>query len=237
MLCSYGCNQEAIIQLKNKKWCCSDSVNKCPEMKKKNSETTKAASIGKLPWYQIQGVDHPLKGTKSWNSGLTVENNQSIKNGVKNYEKYYQNHKRSMKDKHHSLETREKMRLKRLEFYKNGGWVRCGRAKKIRYQSSIAGDILVDGNWELVVAKYFDSKQFHWKRNTLRFSYINLKGKEATYCPDFWVDELNSFVEVKGYKTELDDCKWKQFNQPLIVWNYSKLLEMKLINKSGNILL
>lgn len=38
MICSYGCEQQATTQLKNGKYCCSDSPNKCPTMRKKNSD-------------------------------------------------------------------------------------------------------------------------------------------------------------------------------------------------------
>ena len=41
MLCEYGCGKEAIHQLKNGKWICSDSPNKCPSLKKKNSSRQK----------------------------------------------------------------------------------------------------------------------------------------------------------------------------------------------------
>ena len=39
MLCEYGCGNEAKFQIgKQKKWCCSESYNSCPNMKKKNSD-------------------------------------------------------------------------------------------------------------------------------------------------------------------------------------------------------
>ncbi len=41
MLCSYGCGKEAIKQMGSGNWCCSTSHNKCPEMKRKNSENQK----------------------------------------------------------------------------------------------------------------------------------------------------------------------------------------------------
>jgi len=37
MLCEYGCGQKATYQFKNGKWCCSESINSCPESKRKNS--------------------------------------------------------------------------------------------------------------------------------------------------------------------------------------------------------
>jgi len=40
-LCSYGCGNIGNYQLKNGKWCCKKSPNKCPALRKKNSEKTK----------------------------------------------------------------------------------------------------------------------------------------------------------------------------------------------------
>jgi hypothetical protein len=36
-MCSYGCGQDAVAQLKNGKWCCSPTYQSCPIHKKKNS--------------------------------------------------------------------------------------------------------------------------------------------------------------------------------------------------------
>ena len=39
-LCDYGCRLEAKFYFKTvKKWCCSEHVTKCPEMRRKNHET------------------------------------------------------------------------------------------------------------------------------------------------------------------------------------------------------
>jgi len=44
-LCEYGCGQEAKYQFKNGKWCCSETTNKCPAVRQKQSELMK----GKIP--------------------------------------------------------------------------------------------------------------------------------------------------------------------------------------------
>ena len=98
------------------------------------------------------------------------------------------------------------------------------------YESPIAGKIKIDGNWELKVAEYLDFLKVKWKRNKKRFSYFNVfKNKESTYCPDFWVEDWNTFIEVKGYETDLDRCKWAQFSEPLLIWKKDKLKELNLL--------
>jgi hypothetical protein len=45
-ICNYGCGQEAKHQFKNGKWCCSKSINSCPNMKKINSINNKGERKG-----------------------------------------------------------------------------------------------------------------------------------------------------------------------------------------------
>jgi hypothetical protein len=111
----------------------------------------------------------------------------------------------------------------------NGKEYKCGRAPKLKYSSPTAGDVTLDGSWELRTAQWLDQMGYNWKRNTQRFPYINMRGDSATYCPDFWVSELNTFIEVKGHETELDACKWTQFTEPLIIWKKAKLVEMGIL--------
>ena len=40
-LCKYGCGQKGKIQYNNGEWCCCESKNSCPELKKKNSNSLK----------------------------------------------------------------------------------------------------------------------------------------------------------------------------------------------------
>lgn len=129
----------------------------------------------------------------------------------------------------HTLEMRLYLSEKMKERYAGGWEVQCGRSLKYDYESPIAGIIKVDGTWELKVAQYLDSIGVSWRRNKQRFDYINLKGKRSTYCPDFWVDEWDTFLEVKGYKTDLDECKWSQFPHKLIVWSKKELKELNIL--------
>lgn len=70
---------------------------------------------------------------------------------------------------------------------------------------------------------------FEGKRNTKRFEYIHLNGKTSYYTPDFWVEELDGYLEIKGYETDLDRCKWSQFPHKLEVWKKTKLKEIGVL--------
>ena len=77
--------------------------------------------------------------------------------------------------------------------------------------------------------------KWHWSRNTKRFPYTNLKGTISHYTPDFYVEELEGYLEVKGYETDLDRCKWSQFKEKLTIWRKSDILSIvsKITMESG----
>ena len=54
MVCNYGCGKEAKYELKNKKWCCSKSINSCLGMRKKNSNATKLSNTFKVNAHNIK---------------------------------------------------------------------------------------------------------------------------------------------------------------------------------------
>lgn len=83
------------------------------------------------------------------------------------------------------------------------------------------------------VAKYFDKLGINWVRNKKRFTYTNLKGKTSTYCPDFYVKDWSSYIEVKGYQTKNDELKWEQFPYKLEVWKKEKLRELGMLKRRG----
>lgn len=159
------------------------------------------------------------KGKIPWNKGLTKETDERVKLSEETKKKIGN----KSKGRKHSKETKKYMSELTKERYANGWEVKCGRAPKIDYESPIAGKVKLDGSWELKTAIYLDKLKVKWKRNKNRFHYINLKGKNATYCPDFWVEDWNTYIEVKGYKTDLDKCKWKQFEHELLIWEKEDL--------------
>ena len=67
-----------------------------------------------------------------------------------------------------SEEAKKKMSESRKKLYASGWEPTCGRCKKYDYFSPIAGQIKLDGKWELATAKYLDSIGVNWIRNRKR---------------------------------------------------------------------
>jgi len=156
-----------------------------------------------------------------WSKGL----NKFTDERVNKISKSLQN--REYKGTKHTEETKLLLSKIMKERYESGWESTAGRTKKLDYESNIAGKIKVDGNWELRVAKYLDDIGVKWIRNKERFKYNNtIKNCISTYCPDFYVYDWNTFIEVKGYKTELDEIKWSQFKEKIEIWDKVKLISL-----------
>lgn len=123
----------------------------------------------------------------------------------------------TFRGKKHTAETKRKMSESKKALYATGWECIAGRCPKYDYESPIAGKIKVDGSWELAFCEFADKMQLNWERNKKRFPYTKPDGTKSTYQPDFYVKELKSYIEVKGYETDLDKAKWEHFPENLIV--------------------
>lgn len=96
-----------------------------------------------------------------------------------------------------------------------------GRVKKVKYKN-----ITLDSSWELKFAKWLDKNNIKWSRpeNGFEYQWNGLR----IYYPDFYLPELDFYIEVKGYIRERDYFKWASIPNILII---SKK-EIKLIEEN-----
>lgn len=85
----------------------------------------------------------------------------------------------------------------------------CRRVERFVY-----GGQYFHSSWEVVVAKYLDENDICWTRKVESFDYI-FNGKIHQYFPDFYLPDLDLYLEVKGYKIDRDDAKWNSFPKKL----------------------
>jgi len=224
MICDFGCGRKSIKVFKSGKNCCSENTSSCPAMKNKNSEKIKKIRQGKGSSYWKNGHPKGASGLVPWNKnkiGVQTAWNKGLIGDPRI------TGKASTEEK--EIERKNKISLIAKKRHAEGWDNKAGRCKKYKYNSVIAGSMTLDGTWELAVAKWLDKNNYNWKRNSQRFQYINLKGKLSYYTPDFWVEELNGYLEVKGYETELDRCKWSQFTETLTVWKKQELKKLGMV--------
>jgi hypothetical protein len=97
-----------------------------------------------------------------------------------------------------------------------------GRTKKSEYNG-----FMMDSNWELEFAKWCDIENIKWIKPKTGFEY-EWNGKRL-YYPDFYLPELDIYVEVKGYQRDRDLAKWSVVPNLIVI----KVNEIKKI-KEGN---
>ena len=227
MLCSYGCNQEAQFQLKNKKWCCSDSCNKCPESRRKNKLRNKDI------W---KNKSHPRgmlgKHTIAWNKGLTKETDIRVKITGEKIKECFQKNGGTFSGKKHTQESKDKIGKALL----GNNHAKHQGNKGVFYKG-----IQMDSSWEVAVAKYLDEHNIIWKYEEKRFPVL----VNETYCPDFFIYNSNGqfekIIEVKGYfrkinKEKYDDFLIKYPNIKIELWQWKELRDRNLISSGGYIM-
>ncbi len=68
----------------------------------------------------------------------------------------------------------------------------------IIYESTVAGKLNLDSYWELYVAQRLDLLNVKWYRPKVYLEYYTKDNKLRYYCPDFYVEDYNCFIEVKS---------------------------------------
>ena len=83
------------------------------------------------------------------------------------------------------------------------------------------------GKWELKVAKCLKSSGIKYTNIIEPIEYI-WNNSTHLYFPDFYLEDYDLYLEVKGYERDRDLCKWNVLNNLLI-------LKAKEISELGNI--
>lgn len=170
------------------------------------------------------------KGSKAWNKSLKAETCLSIQKQKESYANNKHNHKRPpgiCASNDGEILRREKIRSRILKRYEDGWMPKAGRCKKILINTKNAGVISVDGSWEEIFAHFLDSLNIKWQRNIQRFDYNNEYGVRSKYTPDFYIAEYDLYVEVKGYETAKDRCKWVDFPHKLRIIRKSDIKDIR----------
>lgn len=204
-VCDYGCGQEAILQLKSGKWCCSKSVNSCPEMRRKNSE-----GIRNYCKTHVKKSSRGMKGKTPWNKGKTSNTDERIAAiAIKN--------KTTMIGKSHPQSEETRAKISKIMKEKGAGGLRkgSGRGKNGWYKG-----YWCDSSWELAYVIYNLEHGVSFSRNRKPFNYV-FENNTKRYYPDFLL-ETGEYVEVKGYYTKQFAAKIEQFPKELSLIVYDK---------------
>lgn len=194
--------------------------------------------IGSHKW-RVRGKGQDFKpisngtGHVAWNKGLTSSNDERVAKGASALKERYESGDlvswHAGKTKHtderiasRAIQTSETIQQK----IKEGTW-HLSFSKRHTYDYRGAK---LHGTWELRYAMWLDENHISWIRNTKMFPYT-FEEKERNYIPDFYLPEEDVYIEIKGYETEKDRCKWKVFPLNLRILKGKDLKEMGIIDE------
>lgn len=143
---------------------------------------------------------------RAWNEGLTKETDERLQKISDAYKKRYANGEIKTISHKHSKETKEKLSIIRSEILSNNE--ECGGFRNVKWykiKNINNEEYVVRGTWEYNFALKLNSLNILWIKNKYLNYFINEVKK--TYNPDFYLPELNEYVEVKGYFSENDKIK------------------------------
>lgn len=219
--CDFGCDRLAIHVFKNGKNCCAKSVNQCEGKRKKDS----LLKQGKKPY-----IIHPkgMLGKVGWSKNLTKETSEILKRKSERLKEKFLSGEKQGHQKGISRTEEEKRKTSETVKQKvaDGTWhysfskVRTHEYKGVR----------LHGKWELQYAKWLDKNNINWRRPKEKFAYV-FENKERYYTPDFYLVDTNEYIEIKGYETDKDRAKWKDFPFKLTIIKGKELREKGIINE------
>ena len=180
-----------------------------------NRQLTKYEKYG-----PIDGFNN--KGRTAWNSGLTKETDNRVKKISESEKIYYETHDGTFLGKSHTEEAKIKISMSSQDRCKKLGTNLCGKGKRGIYKG-----ILCQSSLELAWVLYQIDKGVNFVRNT-RYFYYSFDGETKLYYPDFYLPEIDTYVEVKGYYDKKSQAKVEQFKGNIIVL---QLNDMKPILK------
>lgn len=171
-----------------------------------------------INWHECQKLyDEGL----SWNDLIRIgythnslywayKNKKLLLRSISNAQKLAWNQGKQKAEIYQTIEHRKIMS-------KFGGYKKnSGKCKYLEFQKNNGNIVSLQGTWEYRLATFLENKNITWIKNTKGFPYV-FNNKEKKYFPDFYINEWDIFIEVKGYETEMDREKWKQFPHKLLI--------------------
>ena len=107
------------------------------------------------------------------------------------------------------------MRLKAKQRVRKGSdsnfYSKVYHGKGIWYETS-SKKIFLRSSWEHKYAQYLDRLNIKWEYEPKYFTLF-IDNKACTYTPDFYLPDIDTFIEIKGYWRLDAKLKFKQFRE------------------------
>ena len=162
------------------------------------------------------------RGGGGWNKGLTKEIDESLR-------KMSESLKRIPRKKW-TEEQKQQMSIKTKG--KNGGYREGTNKWRGSYSIESSGKkVWLDSSYEARLVEVLNRFEIKWKKNYKAFPY-SFEGIQKKYIPDFYLEDLNVWIETKGWEKERDKFKWEAFPYSLTI---IRLIDLNKIEQIENL--
>lgn len=77
---------------------------------------------------------------------------------------------------------------------------RCGSTNSIYWEHPEQGTLRFDSSWEKIIAEKLDELHIKWNRPTVGILWVDSKGKQRYYFPDFYLPIYDLYLDPKNDK-------------------------------------
>lgn len=180
--------------------------------------------------YTLRGV---ALNNNAWNKGLTKETNNSLKKASLTYVNHYQSGYIKHWNKNQTKETNNSTLSQSLHASKtireklsNNQWHwDAPYSKTYQYKG-----YKLRSTFELEFAKWMDKNNINWIQNNEGFNYLFEK-QIHKYFPDFYLPDLDLYIEIKGYAKIKDVAKLLQFPYKINIYFFEDLAKLGVYSK------
>lgn len=103
-------------------------------------------------------------------------------------------------------------------------------SKKSDYNCLDGSIVSMDSTWEVACARRLDELGIRWIRDPkMKLGYVTRGRRKRNYVPDFYLPDLDVYIEVKGYWTDAARHKMKdvQARNPVTIIILESLEKIK----------
>ena len=105
-------------------------------------------------------------------------------------------------------------------------------SKQSEYTRKDGSVVLMDSTWEVIMATRLDELEIIWERDpNMKLEYRTRGGRKRNYIPDFYLPDLDLYIEVKGYWTDAARHKMKD----IIKRNPGKICVLESLLEIGSL--
>ena len=112
-------------------------------------------------------------------------------------------------------------------------------SKKSNYTCVDGSIVSMDSTWEVACARRLDELGIRWIRDPkMKLGYVTRGRRKRNYVPDFYLPDLDVYIEVKGYWTDAARHKMKdvQARNPVTIIILESLAAIKTFKISGKVI-